>query len=89
MTGKSIDEQLDDIFDQCNSLFDQSKFEECDRILSKVPIEETGTDLLLGYLTATLPARRSLPYRPEFYRKTEEIIRKRGEWEEGLLNGLE
>jgi hypothetical protein len=40
-------------------------------------------------LTATLPARRSLPARRAILPVIEQALRSRGDYEEGLMTGLE
>jgi len=57
--------------------------------LRQVDVRIFSTDLLLGILTATLPAKSKLPSRTPFFGKVEAIIKRRGEWEKGLLTGLE
>lgn len=46
------------------------------------------TDVMLAILTATLPAKSKLPSRRLFREHAEQVIRERGEWEDGLLDGL-
>lgn len=44
---------------------------------------------MLGMLTATLPARSHLPSRPAFVQAVATTLKKRGELEPNLLDGLE
>jgi len=56
--------------------------------LSSVPTEEIGTDLLLGLLTATLPVKSQLPSRPALFKATKRLLKSRGHYEPGILDGL-
>jgi len=57
--------------------------------LERIKVDSSDTDELITYLTATRPARSKLTNRPGFYKRVEEELKKREEWEEGLLGGLE
>lgn len=48
-----------------------------------------SVDVLLGILTATLPASSRLASRSKLFGQIAETLEKRGEYEEGLLTGLE
>ena len=84
-----LEKILDAIYDGVDSMFKSGKFKECDDLLRSLNVDTISTDVLLGYLTSTLPAKSKLPYRPEFYKKVEETIRQRKEYEPDLLRGLE
>lgn len=84
-----IDASLDLIYDAVDELMQKGAFDCLDSILSKMRIDNVSVDILLGLLTSTLPGRSRLPSRPEFFRTVEQVLKKRGEYEEGLLTGLE
>jgi hypothetical protein len=86
---KHTDAALDIIYDNIDIMLRDRKYETVDFILKSVNPSEFSVDVLLGLLTATLPARTKLPSRSEFFGKVEGEIRNRKEWEEGLLTGLE
>ncbi len=85
---KSIDSELDKVYDNIDALLSSSNFEQCNSLLRGLNVNETGTDLLLGYLTATFPAKSRLPYRDTFYQNVEKVMLERKESEPGLLTGL-
>jgi len=87
--SKGIDYLLDDLYINIDSILKANDFQKCDEILRNLDIRNTNTDLLLGYLTATLPAKSKLPFRQEFYKNVEELTKQRGEYEESLLRGLD
>jgi len=66
----------------------EGEFGKCGALLESVDIGNNSLDGLLGYLTATLPARSKLSYRAKFFEKVEEEIIRRREYEKGLLEGL-
>lgn len=84
-----LDAALDLVYDQIDEKLSSGSLDQMDRLLANVDPESLSTDLLLGLLTATLPARSRLPARNRFYREVERVLRNRPEWEEGLLAGLE
>jgi hypothetical protein len=87
-TGRT-DLALDLLYDAIDQLLRESKFDELNAILCGLPIAECSLDLLLGFLTATLPARTKLPSRPQFFADVKAELQNRGEFEVGLLTGLE
>ena len=60
-----------------------------DHRLSTIDVGQTDTDLLLAWLTATLPVRYQLPARPELFAETKRVMIERGDFEPGILDGLE
>jgi hypothetical protein len=80
---------MDLLYDKSDELMRTGQFEGLDMILQRLHAGELPVDVLLGLLTATLPAKSRLPSRAEFFTATERILRERGEYEEGLLTGLE
>lgn len=93
--ARRLDEQgqadaaLDLLYDSIDELLKTGKFNEVDEILSQMDVSEYSADILLGVLTATLPARDELKSRPQFFREVEQSLRRRGEYEDCLLVGLE
>jgi hypothetical protein len=82
------DKILDNIYDSIDSLFRQGKLNECNSLLESLDISTLSVDEMLGYLTATLPARTKLSCRRNFYRNIEAEIIRREMYEAGLLDGL-
>lgn len=84
-----IDAALDLIYDRVDNLLSTGRFHDLDSILGKISLSNLTVDVLLGLLTSTLPGKTKLRFRTVFFHKVEEEIKKRGEWENGLLAGLE
>lgn len=84
-----IDSALDALYDRIDDLLKTGEFMTLDEMLRQASAGSFSTDILLGVLTATLPARSKLPGRAKFFAEAEGSIRARGEWENGLLAGLE
>jgi hypothetical protein len=84
-----IDAALDLLYDNIDALMTNGDFEQIDSVLRGVELESLSIDILLGLLTSTLPARTKLGSRKEFFVAVEKEIKRRGEWEKGLLTGLE
>jgi hypothetical protein len=80
---------LDLLYDRVDELMRTGQFEALDSLLQQVRLGDMSIDVLLGLLTATLPARSRLPSRQAFFRETENALREWGEYEDGLLTGLE
>lgn len=83
------DAALDLIYDSVDKLMRDGQFPTLDSILSGVPVAELTVDILLGLLTATLPARNRLHSRNPLFRQIEQTLKNRGQLEPGLLTGLE
>jgi hypothetical protein len=83
------DKALDLVYDQVDELMWNGSFQKLDSILASVHAADYSADLLLGILTATFPGHHRLPVRKKLYEETERVLRERGEYEEGLLVGLE
>jgi hypothetical protein len=86
--GKT-DAALDVVYESVDQLMRTGRFDELDEIVKHLQVVDFSRDLLLGILTATLPAKSRLPSRTELFRHAEKALRERGEYEEGLLIGLE
>jgi hypothetical protein len=84
----NTDAALDLLYDAVDDLMRSGKFSELNAIIANLSVNDCSLDVLLGVLTATLPARRRLPARAKFYEQAAQIIKSRGEYEDGLLTGL-
>lgn len=83
-----MDQRLDKLYDEVDLLMREGKFEELNLLIKRLIVKDLETDILLGYLTATLPAKSKLPFRQVFVARCCKTIKDRGEFEEGLLKGL-
>jgi len=83
------DAALDLIYDSTDQMLRDGQFDEMDLLLLQLCVKNLSTDVLLGLLTATLPARSRLHRRGAFFLDVKNILRDRHELEEGLLTGLE
>ena len=84
------DAALDLIYDGIEALLRKGEFESLNSILNGLCIHDLSADLLLGVLTATLPARtRLMPVRARFFNEVEASLKRRDEFEDDLLTGLE
>jgi hypothetical protein len=83
------DAALDLIYDRIDTLLIAHEFDEVDAILESADLKILSIDVLLGLLTSTLPARTKLASRKAFFMAIEQEAKRRGEWEQGLLTGLE
>ena len=80
---------LDLIYDQTDKYFREGKFESVNQLLADVNAANYSVDILLGILTATLPAKEHLANRSAFFSAVEKAFTERGDMEDGLLSGLE
>ena len=80
---------LDLLYDTVDELLRGQEFPRLDSILAHLEPQRYSVDILLGILTATLPARSRLPSRPNLVRESERLLRDRGDYEHGLLAGLQ
>ena len=87
-TLKQTDSALDLLYDGIDDKLRNGEFEDVDRMLSRLKAVQLSADMLLGVLTATLPAKTKLPSRKKLLMTTETVLRNRGEYEDGLLAGL-
>ncbi|MCH7989825.1 MAG: hypothetical protein IID46_11845 [Planctomycetes bacterium] len=83
------DAALDLIYDSIDEMLRNGQFSNLDSLLVQLPTNTLSPDMLLGVLTATLPARSRLSNRKEFFHNVEASLKERGEYEDGLLTGLE
>ena len=82
------DQALDLIYDSIDALLRDGQFEKCDDVLREVD-EKTSIDLLLGLLTATLPAHSQLPSRSRLVRAVRDVLLGLKEDPDHILAGLE
>src|SRR5262249_46267683 len=82
----NLNAALDLIYATTDDWMRTGRFSELDQYISQLKVNELATDLLIGILTATLPAKKRLASRARFYVDTERILNKRGEMEPGLLD---
>lgn len=83
------DAALDIVFDQIDEMLLAGKFKKVNQLLVDTETDNYSVELLLGILTATLPAKNQLQDRAEFYKRTARTLHSRGELQEGLLVGLD
>lgn len=82
------DTALDLLYDSIDELLHAGKFALCASILSDMNVSGCSADILLGLLTATLPAKSRIATRSWFFRRVESELRRRNELEAGILDGL-
>lgn len=87
--GGHTDAALDLLYDSIDELMRNKGLPQLDSTLANLRVSDLSVDMLLGILTATLPARSHLPSRATLFNEIEKALRGRGEYEEGLLTGLE
>ncbi len=80
---------LDLIYDSVDQLLFNQAFSQLDAILAKIDVSVASTDLILAILTSTLPPKSRLPSRHSLLERFESQLKADGEFEEGLLVGLE
>jgi hypothetical protein len=59
-----------------------------DEELANLRAETASSDVLLGLLTATLPVRSQLRSRRMLFKATKRLLKSRGHYERGILDGL-
>jgi hypothetical protein len=84
----NVREALSLVYRRINEMMELEKFDILDQELQSVSAEEIGTDLLLGLLTATLPVKSRLAFRPTLLKSTKRLLKARGHFERGILDGL-
>lgn len=89
--GKSVDQQIDDIFSEIDGLMRAHRFEDVDKILQCVDTEQEPINILIAYLTISLPLRDRLSRRHLYDRILHRLTIQdnlEGKRVYGLLNGL-
>jgi hypothetical protein len=82
------EQEVNGIWDRIDDLLSAGSFTECDALLRETDTYLCSMDTILSLLTATLPAKGKLPSRDMFRRRSERTLRSRGEWDDGLFDGL-
>ena len=85
----NVDDALDLLYAQIDGRLKAKQLDEIDALLQTINVASLSLDLLLGVLTASLPARYQLQSRKDFFNDVEAVLKERGQWEENLLSGLE
>ncbi len=80
---------LDLLYERIDQFFRRGRFADVDSIVANTNYATLSTNLLVGLLTATLPAKSKLPSRAHLFRQAESLIKERREWDDDLLTGLE
>lgn len=80
---------LRSIYRNCRLMIMMNMVEEIDSEIAAMDFSNTDTDLLLGLLTATLPRKSELNNRKQLYKETKRLLKKRGQFERGILDGLQ
>lgn len=80
---------LDLIFDQIDEMLLAGQFDRVDQLLKDTMTNDYSVEVLLGTLTATLPAKAKLPGRVDFFQRAKQTLESRGEPYDSLLVGLE
>lgn len=65
-----------------------SEFTKLNSEIAAFDPEQAGIDVLLAILTATKPIKHLLRSRSRLFRQTKSVLKKRGDWAPGLLDGL-
>ena len=84
-----IDTGIDIVYDAVDEMLRHGEFPRVDAILTETQPKEYSIDIMLALLTSTLPATHRLPARRAFYDRFETWLKTAGEYEDGLLTGLE
>jgi len=73
---ENADEGLDAVFNHIDDLMLAGEFSEVDSILENVDPNRLQIDVLLGFLTITLPVKNKLRNRSRIWREAKEIIKQ-------------
>lgn len=82
-------QMLDNLYLAVDRLMYAGEIEIINKVVAGLEYENISSEMLIGILTVTLPVKKRMAGRDVLYQKVEETLRARGEWEEGLLKGLE
>lgn len=83
------DFKLDYLYDSIDELLLVGDIKDVNNLLKYVSLTGMSSTCLIGILTVTLPAKKRLSNRPEFFKRVKEEIERRGEMKDNLLIGLE
>src|ERR1041385_2288172 len=81
------DRALDIIFAETDKLLRKGEFDACNRLLQSLDVDHLSINLLIAFLTITLPAHESIPAREVFYSRVERRLDKHPN-KAKLLSGL-
>ena len=84
---KSIDQTLDAIYEWSDDLMRAGRLREIESVLKNLRTD--NVDVLIGFLTATLPVKSNLPSRKRIYTMAEKRLVELGEFDPAILSGLE
>lgn len=83
------DKALDELYDAIDEMLYEGKWPELGGLLKGLDVSRISVHLMLGLLTATLPANDQLSSAREALKsRVEAELRRRGEFRESLLSGL-
>jgi len=80
--------QLSKIYSHVRKLISNDMLLVLDDEMAETSIRDTETDILLAWLTASMPVKTQLPSRSRFFQDTKCILKKRGQLKGGILDGL-
>jgi len=72
--NRKVDESIDLLYFFIDDMLLAGKFNEINTILGTLQPNDLGINVILTLLTATLPAKRYLPNREDFYIKSTTVI---------------
>ena len=72
----NLDAALDAVLKTFDDLFLAGKFDEANSFLMEIDVNRLSVSLMVGILTATLPAKTQLPSRPTFVATIEAALRQ-------------
>jgi len=76
------------IYQTTRELIAKKQFEKLDKEILCQDFSNLNSDLLLGILTATSPGKSFLRSRKSLYKATKRLLKQRGQFERGILDGL-
>lgn len=88
LIGDNTDDMLDEVYDVVDNMILKSDFSALNSLIEELVVKELSADKMLGFLTATLSVKSKLPARIKFFDDIKQELTIRGEYEEGILAGL-
>lgn len=85
----NTDAALDLLYDTVDDQMRKGRFDDLSNIFASANADTLSVDVILGLLTATLPARCRISERTNFFDKAKHSLAKRGLLTDDLLVGLE
>lgn len=68
------DDAIDLLFKRMNTALEQQNFSACNSALMALDLKRIDIDLMIGFLSITLPARSALAYRAKLVAKIERLL---------------